>query len=317
MWSRSSSSAAGPNASIPATKRTMIATTIPPPHMTSLIRRGLTLGSSETHGALTPQEVHTSASRATGAAQRRHGTSAARASVLMRQSTAGVCAVDGSLHEDPFRLEQRKGDETDERSGSHEHGIADFPSEQHDETCRCNERREPVTNRDPSEQHACTENRPDRGGVCALDEPLNIGVRAVANEDRGDDEDQQERGKKDANRRNERPPEPFQQRAPQARRHEIPHERRGDDDGAGADHADRDGDEEVTFVEPTHLLDEPFLEKRHDHEPAAEGERAGFEKEGGQLGEELTDAGRCSGGDGERRAESEESRRRRRRAGAK
>jgi len=49
----------------------------------------------------------------------------------------------------------------------------------------------------------------------------------------------------------------------------------------------------LPLVEPAELLHQSLLEERHDHEPAAESERAGLEEEQQQLAERR--AG-CGGG---------------------
>src|SRR5262249_40491852 len=48
------------------------------------------------------------------------------------------------LHEHPFRPEQGKRDQADDRRDGHEQGIADLPAEQYDETAERDERGEPV-----------------------------------------------------------------------------------------------------------------------------------------------------------------------------
>ena len=52
------------------------------------------------------------------------------------------------FHEDPFRLQQRERDETDDRSGGDEEGIADFVTEENHETAKRDERGEPVADGD-------------------------------------------------------------------------------------------------------------------------------------------------------------------------
>ena len=51
-------------------------------------------------------------------------------------------------------------------------------------------------------------------------------------------------------------------------------------------HADGNRDQELALIEPAELLNEALLEKRHDDETAAEGERAGLEKKQQELSED-------------------------------
>src|SRR5262245_62946396 len=190
-----------------------------------------------------------------------------------------------SLHEDPAWLEQRVRDQPDHRGTSDEQGIADLPPEQHHETRERDQRCEPVADGDPAEQEAGTEDGADRRRVRALDESLHVRVRAIAHEYGGENENEQEGREKDSDRGG--------QGAPEAR-HQKAHERRRDDDRAGAHHAHGDGDEELALVQPTGLLDETLLEERDDHEPAAEGERAGLQEEDEELAEHRARGGRKS-----------------------
>src|SRR5215470_12719361 len=73
------------------------------------------------------------------------------------------------LHEDPFRPEQWEGNQTDHRRDSHEQGIAHFPAEQDDQADERDQPGEPVPDRDLGQEHAGSEDRPDRRGVGALD----------------------------------------------------------------------------------------------------------------------------------------------------
>src|SRR5438132_952388 len=60
---------------------------------------------------------------------------------------------------------------------------------------------------------------------------------------------------------------------------------RGHDQGAWADHAHGDGDEELALGEPARLLHETLLEERNDHESAAERHRARLEEKRQELAE--------------------------------
>src|SRR5262245_42641285 len=139
-----------------------------------------------------------------------------------------------SLYEDPLRLEKWKRDEADDRRGGDEHGSADLPAKQHDQTAQCHHGREPVADRDLAQEHAGPKDGADGGGVCAVDKALHVGVLPVTNEDRGHDEHEQERREEDSDRRGQGTPEAAEEGAGLLRRHEIADERRRDHDGARA-----------------------------------------------------------------------------------
>src|SRR6185437_5799722 len=101
-----------------------------------------------------------------------------------------------------------------------------------------------------------------------------IGIGAMAREDWGDDENQDEGGQENADGRN--------QRAPEAR-YQIADEGSGDDDWAGAYDADRDRDEELPAAKPAGLLHQPFFEEWHDNEAAAEGEASSLQEKNEEL----------------------------------
>src|SRR3989449_11117098 len=122
-------------------------------------------------------------------------------------TTRGVSiAITLLVDECPFGLEQRERDEPDDRCRGHEQGIADLPAAQDDEAPERDECREPVTDGDPAEEHAGAEDRADGGGIGAPDEALHVRVRAVADEDWRDDQDEQKRRQEDADRRDHRTP---------------------------------------------------------------------------------------------------------------
>src|SRR6266850_6406278 len=187
---------------------------------------------------------------------------------------------DSLLHEYPFGFEQWERDQADDRRGGHEQRIADLPAEQDHEAPERDERGEPVADRDLPEQDAGPEDRADRGGVGALDEPLHMGVRPISHEDRRHDQDQQKGWQENADRRHEGAPEALEEGPVETSSDEVADEGRGDHDGSGTDHAHRDGDEEFPLAEPARLLHEALLKERHDDEPAAEGEGAGLQEEG-------------------------------------
>src|SRR5262249_14548115 len=93
-------------------------------------------------------------------------------------------------------------------------------------------------------------------------------------------------------RRGERAPEAVEQRRAESRGDEIPDEGRRDDDWPRTHHPHRDGDEELALVQPARLLDQSLLEEGHDHQTAAERERAGFQEERQELAEQRAQAGR-------------------------
>jgi len=126
------------------------------------------------------------------------------------------------------------------------------------------------SDRDLAKQNARAEDRADRSSIGALYKSFHIRIGAVPYQDRSDNQDQQERGQKDADGRDERAPETG---------HEIADKRGGDDDGTGADYADRDRDQKLPSVEPAGLLHQPLFEKGHDDETAPKSEASSFEKE--------------------------------------
>src|SRR5437867_6650782 len=135
---------------------------------------------------------------------------------VMRHVSASVLPArrsmrDSLLHEYPFGFEQWERDQADDRRGGHEQRIADLPAEQDHEAPECDERGEPVADRDLPEQDAGPEDRADRGGVGALDESLHKGVRPRWHEDRRHDQDQQKGWQENADRRHEGAPEAFEE----------------------------------------------------------------------------------------------------------
>src|SRR5215469_370418 len=146
---------------------------------------------------------------------------------------------------------------------------------------------------------ARAEDRADGGRIGALYKSFDIRIGAVPDQDRSDNQNQQERGKKYTDGRDERAPEPG---------HEIAYKGGGDDDGTGADHADGHRHQKLASVEPAGLLHQPLFEKGHNDETAAESEASGFEKEGKQPPENVEVCRLC--GDAERRERHQRLRRR-------
>src|SRR5215470_16651042 len=178
----------------------------------------------------------------------------------------------------PAGLQQREGDQTNHSGRCDEKRVADLEAEQDCEAAKSHEHGEPIADRDLAEQNARAEDRADGGGIGALYKSFDIRIGAMPDQDRSDNQDQQERRKKYTDGRDERAPEPG---------HEIAYKGGGDDDGTGTDHADRHRHQKLASVEPAGLLHQPFFEKGHYHETAAESEASGFEKEGEQSAENV------------------------------
>ncbi len=174
----------------------------------------------------------------------------------------------------PGRLQHRKCDQADHRGCRDQERIADLPAEQNGERDHPDQGGQPVADRDASEQDTGAEDGSDRCRVRAFDESLDIGIAAMAGQQRRGDQHQQERRQENADGRDQGAPES---------RDQIADKGRGDHNGSGADHADRDGDQELALIEPAELLDQSLLEERHDHEAAAEGERAALRKNSRSL----------------------------------
>src|SRR5215470_11737536 len=155
----------------------------------------------------------------------------------------------------PAGLQQREGDQTNHSGRCDEKRVADLEAEQDCKAAKSHEYGEPIADRDLAEQNARAEDRADGGGIGALYKPFDIRIGAMPDQDRSDDQDQQERGQKYTDGRDERAPETG---------HEIADKGGRDDDRTGADHANRDCDKELASVEPTRLLHQPLFEKGHD-----------------------------------------------------
>src|SRR5262249_12496190 len=149
----------------------------------------------------------------------------------------------------PGRLQQRVSDQSDHRGHGNEKRIADLPSEQHAKGNETDRRRQPVADRDFSQEETGAEDRADRGGIGTLYKSLHVRVGPMPGQQRGRDEDEDERGQEDADRRGKRAPKAADK---------IPNEGGRDDHRARADHADGDGDQELTLIEPAVFLDEPL-----------------------------------------------------------
>jgi hypothetical protein len=162
-------------------------------------------------------------------------------------------------------------------------GLADVPAKQHGERREPNQDREPIADRDAAEQNGGAQNGSDRRGAGAFYKSLHILVATVPREQGRCDQHEQKRWQEDSDGRDDGAPEAGD---------EIAEKRRDDHDRPRADHADRDCDEELSLVEPAELLHQSLLEEWHDDEAAAEGERAGLEKEQQQLADDRSGRGR-------------------------
>src|SRR6516164_6136473 len=185
-----------------------------------------------------------------------------------------ACAIariaDELFEHHPCRLQQRECDEANHGSHRYEQWIVHFPEEQNRQRRHRDESGQPVADGDLSEQDAGAQDRSDRGAIGTLYEALDIGIASVMREKRGGHQHEDEGWEKDSDRRDERSPKAGDQ---------VANEGGGDHHRAGADHPDRNRDEELPRIEPAIFSHEPLLEEWHDHEAAAERERTGLEKE--------------------------------------
>ena len=90
-----------------------------------------------------------------------------------------------------------------------------------------------------------------------------VRLRAMADQDRRDNQNEEKRRQKYA--------DGGDRSAPEAR-DQIADERCRDYNRAGTDHPDRHGDQELSLVKPARILDQPLFEKRHDHKSASKSE---------------------------------------------
>src|SRR2546425_6515518 len=78
------------------------------------------------------------------------------------------------FHEDPCRVEEREGDQSNDCRHSDQHRVVDLPPEEHHQAPQRHERREPVADGDPRQQDTGTKDRADGSGVGAPDEALDV-----------------------------------------------------------------------------------------------------------------------------------------------
>ena len=97
------------------------------------------------------------------------------------------------FHQYPCRLKDWEGDQANDRGRGDEEWIAYSPTEQDRETVGGDKCSEPVADCDRAGRHARAEDRADRSDIGPLDEALHIWVGAMAQEDRGDGQDQNKR----------------------------------------------------------------------------------------------------------------------------
>src|SRR5215470_3665060 len=105
-WSRSSSSARGPNITKPRTNRSRTTNTAPPPHIAAWMTRGFIVGSSGIHGSFTPQPRQCRASRATALAHTRQDTRSGPSSAMRHRvspSSKQLLIVHGQFEEPMWR----------------------------------------------------------------------------------------------------------------------------------------------------------------------------------------------------------------------
>src|SRR6516165_7039980 len=105
---------------------------------------------------------------------------------------------------DPAGLQQREGNQTNHSRRCDEQRVADLEAEQDRETAESHEHSEPIADRDLAQQNACAEDRTNGSGIGAFYKSFDNWVGAVPDQDRSDDEDQQERGQKYTDSRNQR-----------------------------------------------------------------------------------------------------------------
>src|SRR5713226_9462408 len=123
-------------------------------------------------------------------------------------------------NEDPIWSKNRKGNNSDDRGRGDKHWITHFPAEQHEQTCDGNQSRQPIADGYLAQQRRRSQDCSDCRRVRAFDEAPYIRLCTVANQDRRNDQDKQERWKEYSYRGNCRAPKSGD---------EIADERRGDD----------------------------------------------------------------------------------------
>src|SRR5690242_20368766 len=97
------------------------------------------------------------------------------------------------VDEYPRRLQDGERDQANEGRRPDQGGIVDLEAEQQRQAADGDQRRQPVPDGDLAEQEARPEDCADGSGVGALDEALHVLVRAVPDQDRRHDENENER----------------------------------------------------------------------------------------------------------------------------
>src|SRR5215471_13304703 len=174
----------------------------------------------------------------------------------------------------PSWFQNWKGNQANDSCGRNQRGIANLPTEKNSKRRDANEHCQPVADGNFPKQNTGADNSADGSRIGAFDKSLNVGIAAVTREERCCNQDEDKRRKEYADGGNKRAPKSSDQ---------IANKRRGDDHGSGADHADSNGDKKLPLIEPVVLLDKSLLQEWHDHEAAAEGERARLEKKQKQF----------------------------------
>src|SRR3989442_9384606 len=107
------------------------------------------------------------------------------------------------FHKDPCRLQEREGDQANDRRHRDQGRIIDVPAEQHHQTEQRHQHGEPVANGNLPQQHTRPQDRPNSRRVSAFHKPLYVAIGAVADQDRRDDERKEKGWQEDAHRRHE------------------------------------------------------------------------------------------------------------------
>src|ERR1700722_331747 len=94
-------------------------------------------------------------------------------------------------NEHPGGLQQRESDQAEACGRSDQGGIIDLETKQQAQADDADRRRQPIADRDLTEQDGGPEDRSDRRGIGAFDKALHMRIVAVSPEQRRDNEDQQ------------------------------------------------------------------------------------------------------------------------------
>ena len=89
-------------------------------------------------------------------------------------------------------MQQRKRDQADDGRSGNQEWVADFPAKQNGERDQPNQGGEPITDGDPPQQDAGSQDRSDCRRIGAFDKSLDVGIAAMAREQRRGDQHQKE-----------------------------------------------------------------------------------------------------------------------------